>query len=345
MLLCAVLAPCALRLGQAWVLPETRHVRRPPVRPKYTFGSSHRPATVVVHSAGETKDSGGKSSEAADKSADTRFTIGKFGVLLLMGFEMLAAAKQGGLSMPAGRAHFESLGMFAVTAAALRVMRKAASRSRLNGGTFRVIGLGCLCAFTGIFCHVGFIMAAYLTKSFAHRSTDMASAYLMASLQVKSLPWWFNHGPTLWLGGIALFTCVPIISTTYAALQRHGLPKFKLEMPSDDAEVSYLCLAIGYAVSSLHQVINGAHAILHSGFKTQGLLQCFIVGACFHVCQSAAFVGPKRLRSATYRTLNAALAFHSILRLVSQSRHGSVLLPWIALLSSGTGWLVGTFSK
>lgn len=337
MVLYAVLVPCALRFDQAWSLPgkyETRQLHRQPTKAKYVFGSSHRPASVVVRSSSK-KDS-------EDESAEAGFTRGGLGVLLLMSFEYVALANKG-LSTTVGRAHCESMGMLAVTGAALWVMRSASSRGRLDGGTFRMLSMGSVCAFTGLFYHAAATTLPYLTKFFAAKSVDMYP---------------------LLLGGAVLWTCFSIVSTSYANLRQHGLPNFNLEILSDSDKDRITCsfLAAAYAVCALYQVIHGAYDILYSGWKTQGFLQCFIVGACFYVCQTAAVVGPKRLGSATYRTLNVAFIFHSILRLLSQyhvvhrhhwyHRHhlpltgaSSIIVPSLALLTSVVGWLLGTFSK
>lgn len=220
-----------------------------------------------------------------------------------------------------------------MTAVSCSVLRSAASRDRLNGGTFRMLGLAVLSAST-LFLLKTIMDLSVLVRLLGERPVPLdTEAFLLAQVPLALVAWYgFRAG--------------------YGTLHQHGLPKFKFAVRAEGRSWLTL-LAVGYAATAVHQVIWGS-ACLFSGPFTLGALRCFVVAAVAHVCQTAAVAGPKRLSSETYRTLNLALILDGLARiaiLVATADKPPALLasvlvfPAVDFFCALGGWLVGKYYK
>jgi hypothetical protein len=234
---------------------------------------------------------------------------------------ILAATEaiSGVLSGPPMDSYTSMVSVLIVTSAALRNLRSATIRGRLDGSTFRVLALALLAAFSVIFYHVCFQLWRLL---FGMRSTSLQAVFIAT---------------------VAVSAATFAVKASYQVLQEEGLPYLK---PPRSRNI----LAIGYLVTAVHQVVWGGSLLLYSNLKTAGALRCFVLGACAYVCESAASAGSKRLSSSTYKSLNVALAIDSVIRLNSalgavEPTLASLALPAVTLVSSTGGWLMGKFSR
>ncbi|CAE7357795.1 CCD1 [Symbiodinium sp. CCMP2456] len=197
-----------------------------------------------------------------------------------------------------------------VTAIACGVLRSASARDRLGGGTFRLLSLGLLFACSLLFLRAISSVGVLLAVASKGPVSLRVEALLLAQV------------PILF---VSCFGC----KAAYGTLAKEGLPKFKMALRAEKGRKWLLTLlAVGYFVTSLHQVLWGS-ASLFGGFPALGALRCFVVAACAHVCQTAAVAGPKRLSSETYRTLNLALLLDATARiamLVAAANKPSALL-------------------
>ncbi|CAJ1423493.1 unnamed protein product [Effrenium voratum] len=234
-------------------------------------------------------------------------------------------------------AHFAdfSVAPLIMTAVCCSVLRSAASRDRLNGGTFRTLGLAVLGAST-LFLLKTIMDVSVLVRLLGQRPVPLETeGKLLAQVPLALVAW---------------FGC----KAGYGTLHQHGLPKFKLSVRAERGQRWLLTLlAVGYAVTAVHQVVWGS-AALFSGPFTLGALRCFIVAACAHVCQTAAVAGPKRLSSETYRTLNLALILDGVARLAilvatadkpPALLAGVLVFPAVDLVCALGGWAVGKYYK
>jgi len=220
-----------------------------------------------------------------------------------------------------------------VATATLRVLSGAASRNRLNGGTFRVLAFG----LSSAFC-----IALY------HNSFQLVSQLIGIAKGAEGLSALCSKSALLALGGVAawIFSAVSVFWPAYSTLKVHGLPELKTSITSSGGNWPLTLAATSYALTAIHQVIWGGALILYSDLKGLGVLRCFVVAACAHVCQTAAVNGPKRLASETYRILNLALIVDSVARIafVLGPAGGSpflLIFPAISLCAASSGWLVG----
>lgn len=215
------------------------------------------------------------------------------------------------------------------------VLRSAAGRDRLNGGTFRTLGLAVLSAST-LFLLKNVMDLSVLVRLLGERPVPLETeGFLLAQAPLAAIAW---------------YGC----RAGYGMLQQYGLPKFKLDVRAQKGRKWLLTLlAVGYAATAVHQVVWGS-ACLFVGPFTLGALRCFIVAACAHVCQTAAVAGPKRLSSETYRTLNLALILDGLTRiaiLIATADKPPALLarvlvlPAVELFGALGGWLIGKSYK
>lgn len=222
-----------------------------------------------------------------------------------------------------------------MTAVSCSVLRSAAGRDRLNGGTFRMLGLAVLGAST-LFLLKAIMDVSVLVRLLGERPVPLETeAFLLAQVPLAFVAWYGFQGG-------------------YGTLIQHGLPKFKFSVRAEKGRTWLLTLlAVGYAATAIHQVIWGS-ACLFTGPFTLGALRCFVVAAVAHVCQTAAVAGPKRLSSETYRTLNLALILDGVARiaiLVATADKPPALLasvlvfPAVDLFCALGGWLIGKYYK
>jgi len=157
---------------------------------------------------------------------------------------------------------------------------------------------------------------------------------------------------SLFLAAMMIAAALPTVGASYRALEDHGLPKIKTAITGSTTLMTML--AVGLALSAVHQLVWGFSLLLYTPYKTMGALRCFIVSGCAHVCQTAAVAGPKRLSSDTYSVLNLALAIDSAVQLATTYRFGfpgwgtgvPVTLHCIGLFSALGAWIVGkTYKK
>lgn len=261
---------------------------------------------------------------SAKGSLETSFFRGLLGVIvptIPLGTVATKAVANGSLTSHLGAA--QTFQVLLITLFVLKVMQSAAARGRLGGTTFRVLALGLLASFFLIFVH----------------SLHHLGHLLQQITSIASAPWYH-----LIASLVMLVTSYTLVTTSYKALEEHGLPSFKLGVMSKGAAPLSL-LAVGYAVTAVHSLGCGAITTLYGPMKIVGVLRCFVVAGCAHVCQTAAVAGAKRLASETYMLLNLALILDSVARLGTLRTLGMPstysILPAIALLSSAGGWLVG----
>jgi len=180
--------------------------------------------------------------------------------------------------------------------AVLYVMRGAANRNRLNGGTFRALALALVAA--------GFVV---LFDSGKH---------LVQAVQIVA-----QGGTAVWTGVvpvararvIASVAAVFALRASYTTLLRHGVPPIKTAVYCKESWMLSL-VALGQALVAGHHLIVGAAQMLYTD-AAAGALRCFLSAACAHVCQTAAVAGSQRLSSNTYRWLNFSLILAGLLRL------------------------------
>jgi len=209
--------------------------------------------------------------------------------------------------------------------ASLQVLRNAASRDRLSGGTFRMLCLGLLAGFSAMLFNSGCQVMELTLRS--QGVFNVRSAIRVAA---------------------TIFASVSGLGAAYRALEDHGLPKFKTEIRAAKGRRWLLTLvAAGCAFTAVQQLVIGGVLLFYSRYKAVGALRCFVISACAHVCQTAAVAGPKRLSSETYGLLNAAVALDAVVRLSLWvgTEIGVAALPaapaLVTLLSAGVGLLIG----
>lgn len=261
---------------------------------------------------------------SAKQSLETLFFRSLLGVVvpaLPVGVVATKAVANGSLTAHLGAA--QTFQVLLVTMFVLKVMQSAAARDRLGGTTFRVLALGLLASFFVILFdslyHLGHLLPQITSTASASWVTIIVSLVILVTSYIS-------------------------VTASYKALEEHGLPSFKFGVISKGAAPLSL-LAIGYAVTAMHSLGSGAILTLYSPMKIVGVLRCFVVAGCAHVCQTAAVAGAKRLASETYILLNLALILDSVARLGTLKTLGMPpaysIIPAIALLSSAGGWLVG----
>mmetsp|Transcript_43281 Transcript_43281/g.78802 ORF Transcript_43281/g.78802 Transcript_43281/m.78802 type:complete len:348 (+) Transcript_43281:30-1073(+) len=180
--------------------------------------------------------------------------------------------------------------------AVLYVMRGAANRNRLNGGTFRALALALVAA--------GFVILF-----------DSGKHLVLATQQViqGGAAVWTSVVPAARARVIASVAAVFALRASYTTLLRHGVPPIKTAVRCKESWLLSL-VALGQALVAGHHLIVGATQMLYST-PAAGALRCFLSAACAHVCQTAAVAGFKRLSSTTYRWLNFSLVLAGLLRL------------------------------
>lgn len=326
-LVCAVTL-LAWQAGPAFVVPARcgpSNVHDQPVWGKLAGTRGREPASSTLRAEGPQHALG----VAGIASAKRRFTLGWGGILVLTFLELFVDINDGFGGKGIGRTELESAGIMCVAAAALWVLQDAARRDRLSGGTFRMLSLGALLAFSGLLAHAGFEIAGWFKVGFV------------------------TPYPLVFASAI-FWTSLPTIDTAHKVLKEYGIPDIKMDVSSRGKGMSkYVCtvLAIGYLVSAAQQLLVGANGFLYTGAKTQGMLRCFVMASAFHVCQTAAVAGPARLSSATYGWLNKALMVETLTRLACRFYFGhgdpglAVIFPVIGLVSSFGGWLMSRLYK
>ncbi|CAE8594228.1 unnamed protein product [Polarella glacialis] len=291
-------------------------------------GSCPWASRLPVAAAAEGDVSVGKPTPSPE---EVGFSRAAFGVGLMALGEVLRSFlsySQGGLLAAAGQL-LSVAPVLLVARASCEVLRGAAARGRLSGGTFRVLSLGLLSAFAMLLFDALF-------------RTSSTLILIRGSAQLVPLG----------LAAVTAGTAVSGLRAAYGVLAAEGLPKWKLEVRSEKRPRWLLTLlAAGYAATALHQVLWGGAMLLYSKFKLLGALRCFVVAACAHVCQTAAVAGPKRLNSESYRTLNIALFMDGAARIAllvassSSLSAGLRVFPAVELICAAGGWMIGKTYK
>lgn len=270
----------------------------------------------------------GSEGEAADASVEQAYGRAQLGMSVLVASEAIAVvAGQGAASASSMLIHIGRLQVLIVAVAALKVMKGAAARGRLSGGTFRMLALGLLAGFGVVTYHAIFQVIQVLV-----------SAGTGAGISLSGVA-------TLSLGYVAAAAGSLTVAAAYRTLEVQTLPKFKLAVQSESAPLT--ALAVGYAVAAIHAVVWGGALVLYSKLKLIGALRCFVVAATAHVCQTAAVAGPKRLSSETYQLLNLGLAMDGTVRLATIALRGYsaslLLFPALSLVTAAAGLAVGRY--
>eukprot|EP00439_Symbiodinium_sp_Y106_P014590 s3379_g2.t1 len=194
-----------------------------------------------------------------------------------------------------------------VTAIACGVLRSASARDRLGGGTFRLLSLGLLFACCLLFLRAISSVGVLLAVASKGPVSLRVEALLLAQV------------PILF---VSCFGC----KAAYGTLAKEGLPKFKMALRAEKGRKWLLTLlAVGYFVTSLHQVLWGS-ASLFGGFPALGALRCFVVAACAHVC-----CGPGvRIRAGVFCRVAMLLSVKPLqTRDRSRQSHVRVLQSWL----------------
>lgn len=270
----------------------------------------------------------GSDGEGADASVEQAYSRAQLGMSVLVASEAIAVvAGQGAASAGSMSVHIGRLQALIVTVAALKVMKGAAARGRLSGGTFRMLALGLLAGFGVVTYHAVFQVIQVLV-----------SAMTGAGISLSAVA-------TLSLGYVAAAAGALTVAAAYRTLEEQTLPKFKLAVQAETMPLT--ALAVGYAVAAMHAVVWGGAVVLYSKLKLIGALRCFVVAACAHVCQTAAVAGPKRLSSETYQLLNLGLVVDGAVRLATVAFRGYSaslwLFPALSLVTAGAGLAVGKY--
>mmetsp|Transcript_66725 Transcript_66725/g.159557 ORF Transcript_66725/g.159557 Transcript_66725/m.159557 type:complete len:361 (-) Transcript_66725:101-1183(-) len=215
--------------------------------------------------------------------------------------------------------------------AVLYVMRGAANRSRLNGGTFRVLALS--------------LVAAAFIILFDSGTQVVVALQGVAKLGLSS---WSAVVPVARARVIAMVASAYALWASYTTLLRHGVPPIKTAVRCKESWI-LTGVAFGQAAVAAHHMVVGAMDMLYSS-PSAGALRCLVSAACAHVCQTAAVVGKKRLASTTYRWLNFSLVLAGLVRLfvAYSSPSGDIRLKFevaastLQTVTAAYAWAVGT---